>query len=117
VTVLVGSCVDFGEKGPSYWPFIESLRSLARLNPKAVDRVVKPLQAQLWTVPPDVPDPASSLATAADPAGIGPTPMFEFFLQVLTGLAEASPVLLVVEDLHWSERQPGSGDVTGDLPQ
>jgi DNA-binding CsgD family transcriptional regulator/tetratricopeptide (TPR) repeat protein len=76
-TVLFGRCVDCGDAGPPYWPIIEALRAL-----------------------PDPPDPRKGAdAGAGDRGG--------FFEQVLDRLEEAgrrSPIVLLLDDLHWADR-------------
>jgi DNA-binding CsgD family transcriptional regulator/tetratricopeptide (TPR) repeat protein len=74
--VLFGRCVDCGDAGPPYWPIIEALRPLA------------------------------------GPGDGGPGPgtgddRGRYFEDVLDRLEEAgrhSPVVLVLDDLHWADR-------------
>jgi ATP/maltotriose-dependent transcriptional regulator MalT len=72
--VLFGRCVDCGDAGPPYWPIIEALRPLA----------------------------------APGDAGQGPgDDRWRYFEEVLDRLEEAgrhSPVVLLLDDLHWADR-------------
>jgi predicted ATPase len=72
--VLFGRCVDCGDAGPPYWPFVEALRPLAAGDP-AVE------------------------GARSNRAG--------YFEEVLDRLEEAgrqSPVVLLLDDLHWADR-------------
>ena len=73
-TVLSGRCVDCGDAGPPYWPIIEALRPLA--------------------IPHD-PGPGASSDRAR---------FFEEVLDRLEDLGHHSPVLLLLDDLHWADR-------------
>ncbi|NEB80774.1 AAA family ATPase, partial [Streptomyces sp. SID14478] len=94
-TVLTGHCVDLGDVGLPYLPFTEILGAAAaddRLAPAlaaypAVDRL-------LGTAPGAAPgaDPGSRLQ------------LFEGVAGLLADLADLTPLLLVVEDLHWADQ-------------
>ena len=74
--VLFGRCVDCGDAGPPYWPIVEALRPLAG---------------------PD--DPARSPGPGDDRG--------RYFEAVLDRLEEAgrhSPVVVLLDDLHWADR-------------
>ncbi|HYY79659.1 MAG TPA: AAA family ATPase, partial [Actinomycetes bacterium] len=97
--VLMGASVELGDIGLPYLPVVDALRELA-----------------------DDPEEASLLAAAAVTApglgrllpGIGPAgrtgdgldqlQLLDAVRAVLVGLAERSPVALVLEDLHWADR-------------
>src|SRR5262245_28118926 len=97
--VLAGGCVELGDIGLPYLPVVDALRELA-----------------------DDPDEARLLVDAAMTApglgrllpGIEPTRLtgdglnqlqvLDAVRAVLVGLAERSPVALVLEDLHWADR-------------
>jgi DNA-binding NarL/FixJ family response regulator/tetratricopeptide (TPR) repeat protein len=97
--VLSGGCVELGDIGLPYLPVVDALRELA-----------------------DDPEEARLLAGAAMTApalgrllpGIGPPGLtgddldqlqvLDAVRAVLAGLSEGSPVLLVLEDLHWADR-------------
>ncbi|MEW6476237.1 MAG: AAA family ATPase [Actinomycetota bacterium] len=73
-TVLLGRCVDCGDAGPPFWPVTEALRRL----------------------PP------------GDQAGDGPSGdrggYFEEVLDRLEAAGRRSPVVLLLDDLHWADR-------------
>ncbi|MER5443712.1 AAA family ATPase [Streptomyces sp. NPDC002790] len=95
LTVLTGHCVDLGDVGLPYLPFTEILGAAAaddRLAPAfaaypAVDRLIG---AASGAGP--APDPGSRLQ------------LFEGVAGLLADLAELTPLLLVVEDLHWADQ-------------
>ncbi|MGY0018861.1 helix-turn-helix transcriptional regulator [Streptomyces sp. YJ-C3] len=95
MTVLTGHCVDLGDVGLPYLPFTEILGAAAadeRLAPAvaaypAVDRL---LGTAPGTGP--APDPGSRLQ------------LFEGVAGLLAELADLTPLLLVIEDLHWADQ-------------
>src|SRR5436190_13771637 len=106
--VLFGECLDIGPAGLPYLPVAEALRGLARqLDPAALERAVGPGRRELAAVVPELapdgpevaPDPAAGL-----PSGLGQARLFERVLGLLRALAQVSPVVLVVEDVHWIYR-------------
>jgi DNA-binding CsgD family transcriptional regulator len=96
--VLVGQCVELGESMP-YLPLAEALWGATR-DPATAPAVRdalrdRPVLARL------LPDSAS-----ASPAGDGELVRQQLFgavLGLLGELADAQPVLLVLEDLHWAD--------------
>jgi DNA-binding CsgD family transcriptional regulator/tetratricopeptide (TPR) repeat protein len=93
--VLTGASIDVGDQLP-FWPLISALRGLlAPASPTAQDAraALAPLAAEL----PALLDPAPG--QAVDPGAQG----LELIRRVLTTLADAAPVLLAVEDLHWAD--------------
>ncbi len=104
VTVLLGGCIDFGEEGPSYWPFIEAMHALAGPDDQPGDAVVRTFQAQLASVLPELPARDPPLPGGTDLTAVGRVPLFELALRVVTRLADESPLILVIEDLHWADR-------------
>jgi DNA-binding CsgD family transcriptional regulator len=92
-TVLCGQCAEIGDSVP-YLPFADAFRTA----PPHVEQVVKarPVLARLL---PDGSEPAHG----TDPSGMARQQMFGAVLGTLAELAVASPVLLVLEDLHWAD--------------
>src|ERR1700712_341156 len=96
--VLVGASIDVGEQLP-FWPLISGLRGLLAAPPHGRDTadartVLAPFAAEL----PALLDPTPG--AALDPGAQG----LELLRRVLTTLADAAPVLVAVEDLHWADR-------------
>lgn len=118
VRVLTGHCVDLGEVGLPYLPFVDLLRPVAGDREPAGSLTRYPVLAGLLTGRSDatVPD-----FPAGDPADLGvPLPaanrvpsrpvddgrlqLFESVAGLLGGLAGQQPLLVVLEDLHWADR-------------
>ncbi|MCD2196215.1 AAA family ATPase [Actinomycetospora endophytica] len=98
--VLTGASIDVGDQLP-FWPLISALRGLlAPASAAAEDAraALAPIAAEL----PALLDPAPG--QVVDPGAHG----LELIRRVLTTLADAAPVLLAVEDLHWAD--PGTRD-------
>ena len=92
-TVLFGQCAEIGDSVP-YLPFADAFRTA----PPPIEEAVKarPVLARLL---PDGGEPAQG----SDPSGMAREQMFGAVLGMLAELAAASPVLLVLEDLHWAD--------------
>jgi DNA-binding CsgD family transcriptional regulator/tetratricopeptide (TPR) repeat protein len=101
VRVLAGGCVDVSGGGLPYGPIVEAFRGLERdLGPPAVRELLGADHAEmrrlLLTGDGTAPTPAAG--------GLAQARLFELVLRVLHRLGEASPVLMVMEDLHWADR-------------
>ncbi|WP_406300675.1 AAA family ATPase [Embleya sp. NBC_00888] len=99
MTVLTGHCVDLGDVGLPYLPFVEVLRRL-----DAEERYADVLAAH-----PAVDRLLRAGGGAAEYAGTMPDSgvrlrLLEDVAALLGDLAEQAPVLLVVEDLHWADQ-------------
>ena len=99
--VLAGGCLDVGEGVLAYAPVVEALRPLAGLlGPAELERVLGGAGEELARLVPEL--------GPRDAAGRGgplaPSRLFELLLGMLHRLAERTPVLLVVEDLHWADQ-------------
>src|SRR5580698_3329363 len=92
-TVLCGQCAEIGDSVP-YLPFADAFR----LAPPRIERAIKarPVLSRL------LPD-GDGQAQEADWAGLARQQMFGAVLSLLSELAVGSPVLLVIEDLHWAD--------------
>jgi DNA-binding CsgD family transcriptional regulator len=97
--VLAGGCVELGDIGLPYLPVVDALRGLAD----------EPEEARLLAGAATTAPALGRLLPGVEP--VGPTGEDRDQLQVLdavravlVGLSERSPVLLVVEDLHWADR-------------
>lgn len=118
VRVLTGHCVDLGDVGLPYLPFVDLLRPVAAdpgLAPAAsADAVVAPLLAGSPAgLPAGAPVPAPEgrdLAgplphrAAPPPVEDGRLQLFESVAALICELASAGPLLLVLEDVHWADR-------------
>ncbi|MET7303628.1 AAA family ATPase [Embleya sp. NPDC005575] len=99
MTVLTGHCVDLGDVGLPYLPFVEVLRGL--------DADVR--YADVLAAHPAVERLLRAGGGAAEYAGALPDAgvrlrLLEDVAALLGDLAEQAPVLLVVEDSHWADQ-------------
>ncbi len=114
VRVLSGHCVDLGDVGLPYLPFVDLLRPVATDPEPAGAASANPVLAPLFAGRPVVqPLPASDARdlrrplphrAAPPPADDGRLPLFEAVAALICDLAAAGPLLLVLEDLHWADR-------------
>src|SRR3712207_358004 len=96
-TVLVGRCLDTAESALPYLPFTEIVGALAVTRPELVAEHVA-LRHLL---------PGGGTARAAatgEQRDLGQLQVFDAVLSALDHLSASTPALLVVEDIHWSDR-------------
>ncbi|MYR43347.1 AAA family ATPase, partial [Streptomyces sp. SID5910] len=93
-TVLTGHCVDLGDVGLPYLPFTEILGVLSGDERFAAVSAAHPVTERLLGGGPedDAGAPRSRLL------------LFEAVAALLTDLADTTPLLLVLEDLHWADQ-------------
>src|SRR6185437_6591843 len=111
VRVLTGHCVDLGDVGLPYLPFVDLLRPVAADPALAPAAAALPALTDLLTAGPGVP--------ALAEADVAPTPahrnlrpalddgrlqLFESVAALLGRLSADAPLLVVLEDLHWADR-------------
>jgi predicted ATPase len=98
---LAGGCLDVGDGVLAYAPVVEALRPLARLlGPAELERVLDGAGQELARLVPEL-----GLRNAAEQGGpLAPSQLFELLLGMLHRIAERTPLLLVVEDLHWADQ-------------
>ena len=124
-----GQCVEHYGSGEPYLPVLEALAELCRKD--------RTLPALLRTVAPTWLLQLPWLGTAEERdalrrelAGVGPDRMLREMGELLDRYTEQRPLLLVTEDLHWSDRAtiqlidhvarrrgPRAPDVAGELPR
>jgi DNA-binding SARP family transcriptional activator/tetratricopeptide (TPR) repeat protein len=95
--VLIGRSYESEQVLP-FGPWVDALRA-ARLDAETLRTLAPSLRADLARLLPEIGhDPAPS---RSDPGDV--RPLFESVTQVLGQLAQRSPVLVVLEDLHWAD--------------
>jgi ATP/maltotriose-dependent transcriptional regulator MalT len=101
VRVLMGGCLQLGADGLPFAPFSSVLRELVRDLGTAGVAELLPGGAtrELARLLPEFGEPAG-----IDDAGEARARLFEQMLVLLEHLAEAGPVVLVIEDMHWADR-------------
>src|SRR3954470_11621802 len=116
VRVLVGHCVDLGDVGLPYLPFVDLLRPVASDPDLAPAAAGNPVLAGLLAgrpgtlvpVPPpgegrDLGRPLPNRA-APQPVDDGRLQLFESVAGLICELAAAAPLLILLEDVHWADR-------------
>jgi DNA-binding CsgD family transcriptional regulator/tetratricopeptide (TPR) repeat protein len=94
--VLAGACVDLGSEGLPLVPFTSALRRLVRQVGRSALAELLP-GTDLARFVPEIADP--EVAPSGDQTRLG-----QLFITLLDRLAAENPVLLVVDDLHWSDQ-------------
>jgi hypothetical protein len=108
--VLTGGCLDLGADGLPFAPFAAVLRELVR--GLGVDGVAALLPAQATREFARLLPEFGEADREADPA-VARARLFEQVLTLLEHLAEAGPVVLIIEDAHWAD--PSTRDLTAFL--
>ena len=126
-TVLVGACLALADGAPPYWPVVDALRGLQRPEQPALARIATPGIAEVPAAGVladrglaervladqgvgagvlDAESQAAGHAGAAHPEPLrrAEDQVFEPVLRVIEQATGLGPVVLVVEDLHWSDR-------------
>ena len=101
--VLTGHCVDLGEVGLPYLPFVDLLRPVAaELGEGAAGLFAARARARVAGS--DGADLDAAVRVLRPPVDDGRLQLFEAVASALAGLATRSPVLVLLEDLHWADR-------------
>jgi predicted ATPase len=103
VRVLVGGCVELGDIGIAYLPVADALRGLT--DDPADAQLLAEVAATapgLGRLLPGIEKVGPTGARAGD--GLDQLQVFDAVRALLMGRAERSPVVLVLEDLHWADR-------------
>lgn len=99
--VLLGSCYE--EAFRPYEPFVQVLEDQAAVLPPAeVRRRVGHVGAPLCLIAPMLAASLHDAPSAAVETGAAPVEILDALVGYFTRTAEGGPVLLVIEDLHWS---------------
>lgn len=104
--VVPGHCLDFGESALAYLPFTEVVARIEARSPELIAELsaAHPALARLRAgnrrdrpggseQPPELSEPASSRAD-----------LYACLHTLIERLADASPLLLIIEDAHWADR-------------
>ena len=95
-TLLSGQCAELGDSVP-YLPLADALRGAAQSTGVRDALSCRPALRRL------LPDSGDGRPADEDRSGLARQQMFGAVLGLLTELAAAAPVLLVLEDLHWAD--------------
>ena len=110
VRVLVGGCMEVGDVGLPYVPFVDAFRDLGARPGEA--ELVQGWGAAVPGLGRLLPKTGEEPPRGPHPVGPGPpsndgfeqVQLFDAVLSLLVRLSELAPLLLVVEDLHWADR-------------
>ncbi|MEA2620399.1 MAG: hypothetical protein QOC97_1172, partial [Chloroflexota bacterium] len=103
--VLEGGTVALGDEGLPFGPIVEALRALVR--DVEADRIAAAAGPGLTELARLVPELSATDGQAPSPTAQSEwlqVRVFDALLRMLGRLGETSPVLLVIEDLHWADR-------------
>jgi ATP/maltotriose-dependent transcriptional regulator MalT len=110
--VLHGACLDLDGDGLPYLPIVEALRGLAREMPRdRLRALLGPAVADLTALLPELASTeeatdhgtatASTGSAASAVSSVDRARLYERFLGFLGRLGAETPVLAVIEDVHW----------------
>ncbi|WP_435208348.1 helix-turn-helix transcriptional regulator [Micromonospora sp. bgisy143] len=101
--VLVGQCLELGESGLPFAPFAAALRAVLRADGP---EVFAGYEAEFARLLPELGrTPTASTTSGAGPLTDAPRGyLFDLVAELFQRLADARPLLLVIEDLHWADR-------------
>ncbi|RKN56230.1 helix-turn-helix transcriptional regulator [Micromonospora costi] len=101
--VLVGQCLELGEAGLPFAPFAAALREVLRRDGA---EVFAGYEAEFARLLPELARVPSGAGTAAVmPLSDAPRGyLFDLVADLFQRLADARPLVLVIEDLHWADR-------------
>jgi ATP/maltotriose-dependent transcriptional regulator MalT len=99
VVAAVGGCVELGADGLPFAPIAAVLRSLHRQLGPALRQAAAGQEDELARLLPELGESGHAPPGEVDRAGL-----FEFTTRLLERLADEQPLLVVIEDLHWSDR-------------
>jgi DNA-binding winged helix-turn-helix (wHTH) protein/tetratricopeptide (TPR) repeat protein len=103
VALACGQCVEHYGAGEPYLPVLEALAELCRNDP-ALPALLRSV-APTWLLQlPWLGTPEEREALRRELAGVGPDRMLREMGELLDRYTEQRPLLLVTEDLHWSDR-------------
>ena len=103
IRVLVGGCMETGDVGLPYVPFVDAFRDLGS-SPEEAD-LVGALGGSVTNLGRLLPALVGErMLTPAPKDEFEQVELFGGVLSLLVRLSEVAPLLLVIEDLHWADR-------------
>lgn len=103
--VLAGHCLDFGDQSLAYLPFTEIFGRLARIDqPVIAEATIAHPALQRLLPGPRLHEAGTATTPGERGEGVDRTELFTAVSAALTECGLRIPTLLVIEDLHWSDR-------------
>ena len=101
--ILSGGCIELSQGSLPFAPIVEALRGLVEsTGPEELDELFGAARAEFGRLLPELSGmPTTSFSDMSIESGRGR--LFELILGLLQRLAERSPTVLVIEDLHWAD--------------
>jgi DNA-binding CsgD family transcriptional regulator len=102
--VVIGACLEVGERGVPYAPFVEALRGLTRsVEPARLPALLGPGRREFARLLPELDTTPSEPSDHLEFDRFGQARLFELVLGVLDRLGRSAPVVVIVEDLQWAD--------------
>lgn len=101
--VYAGHCLDFGDSALPYLPFSEILERVSTSRPAVVDEIAAVYPALSRLLPGRRTLDAGGGAADDDTARMARADLLSAFHVLLETAAAESPLLLVIEDVHWAD--------------
>jgi DNA-binding CsgD family transcriptional regulator len=107
--VLCGECIELGDGELPYAPLISALRPLVRAGEPALLDLPAAAREELAALLPGLADPTSAPSDAGTERlerhrNQAQGRLFEALLTAIDRLSRDTPVVLVIEDVHWADR-------------
>ena len=103
--VLEGGSVALGDDGLPFGPIVEALRALVRdVDADRIAAAAGPSLPELVRLVPELGGAATEASLLTGQAEWLQVRIFEGILRLLGRLGDVTPVVLIVEDLHWADR-------------
>jgi DNA-binding CsgD family transcriptional regulator len=103
VRVLLGGCMEVGDVGLPYVPFVDAFRDLG-VRPGEAELAV-PMVTAIPSLGRLLPELGGERTPSSPPGdGFERVQLFDGVLTLLTRLSELAPLLLIIEDLQWADR-------------
>ncbi|MDG4805439.1 AAA family ATPase [Micromonospora sp. WMMD1120] len=100
--VLVGQCLELGEAGLPFAPFAAALRAVLRADGP---EVFAGYEAEFAPLLPELGRASAAVTRRTVPLSDAPRGyLFDLVAELFQRLADARPLVLVIEDLHWADR-------------
>ncbi len=97
-----GHCVEQGGRDEPHMPILDALSGLCREHPRAIPQIRRIAPTWLAQIPWHASE-ADRLALRLEIEGVGTGRVLREFRELLNRLAGAGPLLLVLEDMQWSD--------------